>query len=259
VAEARWRDAIALADQALAVAPAHAEARKARAKAWQVLETPTIHAEAPAEAKAPAPVAADPDHRFHLWIDGIGGYLICLAARVTFGQAVPEAAVDVALVADVSRLHASLTRDAEGYLLEAVRPLQVNGQAADKALLQPNDRVTLGTSCQFQFRQPVPVSATARLDLVSGHRLALAVDAVLLMADTLVLGPGSQAHIVVPELRQPVVLFRQKNGLGIRFAGNFAIDGQRCQERGTLRPTSMVRGDDFTFALEPAGTGMGRS
>jgi hypothetical protein len=262
-AESRWREVIQVADQALALAPCHAEARKARARAWRAIEPSTVGAAAPQGARKPPPASVagteESGTRFLLWIDGIGGYLVCLASRVTLGQAVPDATVDVPLLADVSRLHATLTRDAEGYLLEATRPLQVNGQSVEKALLQPNDRITLGASCQLQFRQPVPVSATARLDLVSGHRLAQAADAVLMMADTLVLGPGTQAHVQLPELRQPVVLFRQKTGLGIRFAGNFAVDGQRCQERGTLQPASMVRGDDFTFALEPVGTGMGRT
>ena len=138
-----------------------------------------------------------PGH-FLLWIDGIGGYLVCLGSRVTLGQATPDAYVDVPLFADVSRAHASITRDQEGYLLEALRPLQVNGKAVEKALLAPNDRVTLGLACQFQFRQPVPVSTTARLDFVSGHRLPVAVDGVILMADTLLLGPGTHVHVSMP-------------------------------------------------------------
>ena len=139
--------------------------------------------------------------------------------------------MDVPLVADVSRLHATLTRDGEGYVLKAVRPLQVNGQPVTRALLRPGDRVTLGTSCQFLFRQPVPVSTTARLDLVSGHRLPLAVDGVLLMADTLVLGPGPQAHVMVPDLKDPVVLFRHKDGLGVRAAAA-AINGRALTANG---------------------------
>jgi len=93
---------------------------------------------------------------------------------------------------------------------------------------------------------------------VSGHRLPLTVDGVLLMADTLVLGPGSQVHVAMPDLQEPVVLYRQKEGLGVRYAGNLCVDGQRCRERGLLRPTSSVTGDDFAFAIEPVGTGTGR-
>ena len=138
-------------------------------------------------------------------------------------------------------------------MLEAVRAVQVNGQAVTRALLRPGDRVTLGASCQFQFRQPVPVSATARLDLVSGHRLPLGVDGVLLMAETLVLGAGPQVHVAVPDLKEPVVLFRHKDGLGLRHAGGLTVNGRKVPERTVLGPRAHVAGDDFAFAVEPVG------
>jgi hypothetical protein len=253
-----WRDVLRLADQVLALAPQQAEARKARARAWKAVEATTMPSPTPGPAPAAPAESAPPAPRFLLWIDGVGGYLICLGPRITLGQATPEAVVDVPLFADVSRLHAALTRDTEGYLLEAVRPVQVNGEPAEKALLRPGDRVTLGASCQLQFVQPVPVSATARLDVVSGHRLPLAVEKVVLMADTLVLGPGPQAHVVLPDLAQPVILFRHKDGLGVRCTGSFLIDGQPCKDRGVLGPTARVNGEDFTFAVEPVGRGLGR-
>jgi hypothetical protein len=200
----------------------------------------------------------EPPQRFLLWVDGVGGYLVCLGHRVTLGQATPDGYVDIPLYADVSRLHAAVTRENGSYVLEAMRPVQVNGQAVEKALLRPNDRITLGTTCQLQFRQPAPVSASGRLDLTSGQRLPLAVDGVILMADTLLLGPESQMHVTIPELKHPVVLYRHKDGLGVRCTGPFVIDGQRCQERGLLRPASSVSGEDFAFALEPLGTQMVR-
>jgi hypothetical protein len=73
------------------------------------------------------------------------------------------------------------------------------------------------------------------------------------MADTLLLGPGQQVHVAVPDLKHPVVLYRHKDGLGVRCPGQFVIDGQRGQERGLLRPTSSVSGEDFAFAIEPLG------
>jgi tetratricopeptide (TPR) repeat protein len=256
----RWREVIALAEQVLAIAPHHAEARKVRSRAWKAVEPVTV--------AMPAPVAAPTNGeavaceglptRFLLWIDGVGGYLVCLGARLTFGQAILDAQVDVPLVADVSRLHASLTRDPEGYVLEAVRPIQVNGRDAMRTLLQSGDRVTLGTSCQFQFHLPVPISNTARLDLVSGHRLPLSVDAILLMADTLVLGDEAQVHITVPDLKQPVVLFRQKDTLGIRHAGKLCINGNKSGERLLLGdPHATVSGENISFAIEPVGARLG--
>jgi hypothetical protein len=191
--------------------------------------------------------------RFLLWIDGVGGYLVCLGGRLTFGQATPDAHVDVPLVADVSRLHATLSRDSEGYVLEAVRPIQVNGQSVTRGFLRNGDRVTIGTSCQFQFRQPVPVSTSARLDMVSGHRLPVGIDGVLLMADTLVLGSGIQAHVTIPDLKEPIVLFRGKDGLGYRHKGSLVINGRKSSERGLLGAQATVHCDEVSFAVEPVG------
>jgi tetratricopeptide (TPR) repeat protein len=247
-----WRTVLMISDKALALAPQHGEARKARARAWKSIE-PETAALGRSPEPAPRPASEPPAQRFLLWVDGVGGFLVCLGARVTIGQATPDAFVDVPVFADISRVHAAVTRDAEGYLFEAQRMSQVNGQPAEKALLRPGDRLTLGATCTLQFTQPVPVSATARLDLTSGQRMPLAVDAVFLMADTLVLGPGPQAHVVVPDLSSPVVLFRNKEGLGVRHAGMMQVDGQPCQNRGTLGAAARVTGDDFTFAVEPAG------
>jgi hypothetical protein len=91
----------------------------------------------------------------------------------------------------------------------------------------------MGSCCQFQ------------------HRLRLTVDAVLLMADTLVLGPDPLAHVVIPELKQPIVLFRQKNGLGVRHAGALTVNGLSVRERANLDPVATITGEDFSLALEP--------
>jgi hypothetical protein len=262
VEKGQWRKVVEMADQVLAVAPQQSQARKAKAQAWKVVEPSTIGlkpggGEAVIKTVQEPPKAPERFDRFMLWIDGVGGYLVCLNNRLTLGQATPDAAVDIAFYADLSRLHANLTRDGSNYLVEAGRPLRVNGQPTEKALLQPGDRVTLGTSCQMKFTQPVPVSATARLDLTSGHRLALAVEAVLLMADTLVIGPGTQVHVAVPDLSHQVILFRQKDGLAMRYPGSFMVDGQKCQERSQLGRNSKVAIDDCCFTVEMVGSRLG--
>lgn len=204
---------------------------------------PTIHE---------IPRSLEPATQYLLWIDGVGGFLVCLSHRVTLGQANPESVVDIPLLADVSRHHATLQRDAEGYFLEAIRKVQVNGQPTEKVLLRSADRVTLGSSCQMQFWQPVPVSATARLDLVSGHRFLHPVDAVLLMADTLLIGPGPQAHVVVSDMPGPLVLYRNKSSLAVRWSGSLVIDGQTHQGKGPLASGSTLQTEHLTLALERA-------
>jgi tetratricopeptide (TPR) repeat protein len=248
----RWQDVVRLAEQVLAAAPNHAEARRLRSQAWRSLEAVT-EAGAPTRPE-PMHAPGGPPDQYHLWIDGVGGYLICLGNKITFGQAVPDARVDVPIFADVSRHHATLTRDPEGYSIQAVRTVQVNGKTVERALLHAGDRITLGTACQFVFRQPVPLSASAVLELVSGHRLRLAVNAIVLMADTVVLGPGPQAHVLMPDLRQPVILYRHKDGLGIRCPGDAVIAGRPCKERGVIEPGATVAGEDFSLGLELVAT-----
>jgi hypothetical protein len=255
-----WREVIQVADQVLAIAPEHAEARKVRARAWRAVEPPTLSlAGMPRPARhVPEAEAADGlPRRMILWVDGVGGYLLCLSKRVSFGQATPDAYVDVPILADISRLHGYLTRDAEGYLLEAVRPVTVNHKPVEKALLREGDRLTLGGSCQIVFRQPLAVSGTARLDIVSGHRLPLSVDGVILMADACILGPAGAGHLILPELNRPIVLFRRKDGLGVRAGGDLTVDGAAARDKAVLRPNSTVTGDDFRFTLEPVGPQFG--
>lgn len=254
VDQRRWRDVLSLAEKVLAVAPQHGEARKARARAWKSQEPETIAEVRGGSLDSTAtPEHGAPPKRFLLWIDGVGGYLICLGARVSFGQATAEGSVDVPLLADVSRMHANLHRDGEGYVIESTRPLQVNGMATSKATLKPGDRVTLGAACQFLFQIPVPVSSSARLDLVSGHRLPLSIDGILLMSETLVIGPGPAAHIAVSDLEKSIVLYRHKDGLGIRCQGDFKINGSAAKDREALPPNAIVNTPHLGFAVEPAG------
>ncbi|MBI3821110.1 MAG: FHA domain-containing protein [Planctomycetes bacterium] len=187
---------------------------------------------------------------YALWIDGVGGYLVCLSHRVTIGQAQGETPVDIALIADVSRHHATIQRDTEGYFLEASRKVLINANAMDKALLRSGDRITLGASCQLQFWQPVPASTSARLDMVSGHRFAQPVQAVLLMADTLVIGPAAQSHVIVADMTQPLILFRTKAGLSARWSGTLQINGKSFQERGPLEAGARLANEQITLALE---------
>ncbi len=187
---------------------------------------------------------------FVLWIDGVGGYLVCLSHRVTLGHSQADTPVDIALIADVSRHHATIQRDPEGYFLDAVRKVQVNGQSMDKHLLRNGDRITLGKSCQLQFWQPVPVSTSARLDLVSGHRLAQPVQAALLMADTLVIGPASQSHVQVPDMTQALIVYRTRTELAVRWPGAFEVNGVKHTDRASLPPGAAIVTEQLTMTLE---------
>lgn len=195
---------------------------------------------------------AGPKGRFLLWVDAVGGYLVCLDDRIVLGRAGADSPADVPLMGDLSRSHATLIRSGESYVLQAHYPSFVNGKpVVDKTVLRDGDVIRLGSTVELEFRQPSPVSATARLAIVSRHRLPLAVDGVLLMAETCIVGNSRQAHIHAAAIKEPVVLYRQGNALWCRAAGCFDVDGRTCAARAPLTLQSSVLGDGFSFSLEP--------
>ena len=213
----------------------------------------------PVAGRRPAPArplarseVSGPKGRFLLWVDAVGGYLVCLDDRIVLGRAGPDSPADVPIMGDLSRSHASLVRSGESYMLQAHHSAFVNGKAvADQAMLRDGDVIRLGSTVELEFRQPSPVSATARLSIISRHRLHLAVDGVLLMAETCIVGGTGQAHITAPALQDPVVLYRQGNALWCRAPGSFDVDGRTCAARAPLTLQSSVLGDGFSFSLEP--------
>jgi hypothetical protein len=184
----------------------------------------------------------------------VGGYLVCLDNQVVLGRAGPDSQADVPLMGDLSRNHATVVRDGDSYVLRAHQPTFVNGRPVETVPLRDGDVIRLGATVELEFRQPSPVSSTARLLIVSRHRLPLAVDGVLLMAETCIIDNSPQAHIPAPGLAQSVVLYRQGGALWCRAPGGFEVDGRACAARAPLTLQSSILGDGFSFSLEALGT-----
>ena len=188
--------------------------------------------------------------RFLLWVDAVGGFLVCTGDVVRLGQAIPGSDVELPLQADVSRLHATIRRDAGGYVLEAHRDVRVNERPIDGATSMSDGCLVEFGKVQMRFSQPHPLSATARLDLVSHHQTRPSTTAVLLMAETCVLGPDSRSHVVCRQWTDEVVLARQERELLCRASGAFEIGGVRHEKRGLATPNCRVVGENFSLSLE---------
>jgi hypothetical protein len=196
------------------------------------------------------PVAHRTD-RFMLWVDAVGGFWVCLADELILGQPAGPGTVDIPILADISSRHARIRRDGEGYLIEAIRDVYVDGRPVDKvAALGHGSKIGLGQRVRLRLRRPHALSATARLDFDSHHRTYPSADAVLLMADSCVLGPHPCSHIVCPDWPQEVVIYRHDEELYCRTAGSWEIDSVRCKGRGRLTRNSRVEGEGFSLRLE---------
>lgn len=221
---------------------------------------PPVEADSPCRsAPLPSLVAgtsagnSGPGKRFLLWADGIGGYLVCLDDRVVLGRAGLESCADVPLLGDISRRHATLVRDGDGYILHADQTTFLNGRRVETAPLRDGDVIRLGPTLELEFRQPSPISSTARLRILSRHRLPVAVDGIILMSETCIVGSSPQAHVPAAGLISPVVLYRQGTALWCRAPGGFEIDGRPCLGRAPLTLQSSVLGEGFSFSLESLG------
>jgi len=163
--------------------------------------------------------------------------------------------VDVPILGDISSRHARIRRDGEGYLIEAIREVWLDGRPVDRvAALADGARITMGSAVKLVFRRPHALSGTARLDFVSHHRTQPSADAVLLMADACILGPGPHSHVVCRDWPGEVILHRQDEQLYCRSAGPLQIDGRSCRHQGRIATGSHVQGEGFSLCLEEIQT-----
>ncbi|MDA1055436.1 MAG: FHA domain-containing protein [Planctomycetota bacterium] len=252
MATASWSEVVPLADQLLQLAPESTLAKEARKQAWAKVGAKFVDSR-----RVPGSWASENElgevngERFLLWVDGVGGYLVSLASEVVLGQAAPGNRVDIPILADISRRHAKIRRDGEGYTIEPLHVLRLNGKAIQtKAILSDGDEIELGSGVRFRFRRPHALSASVRLDLISRHRTQPYADSILLMAESCVLGPRWQNHVVCPDWEADVVLYRQDDELYCRAMDAIEIDGELCDGRGRLNGNSHVAGSDFSMSLE---------
>lgn len=253
-----WTDALSLADELLELAPESQLARDARRRAWAKVGTRLADSYqlnrtqewTPSKyARQEQPINAGP--RFVLWVDGVGGYLVCLAKEVVIGQATDGNVVDIPILGDLSRRHVRIRREGEGYVLEPMHAVRVGGKPIQtKTILDDGDEIELGEGVRLRFRRPHALSGSARLDFISRHRTQPWADGVLLMAESCVLGPRFQNHVVCRDWSGDVVLYRQDDALYCRAMDSIEIDGALCDGRGRLDVNSHVVGSDFSMSLE---------
>ena len=188
-----------------------------------------------------------------IWIDGVGGFLLTLTDTLTIGQpnAAGKEAPKLAILADLSRRHATLRRESGAYILEPHGATRVDGKPIDEpTLLNGGELIGLGDSVQLRFTKPHALSATGKLVPESGHRLVPRADAVLMMAESCVLGPKSHSHVQCPKWENEAILHRGSEGLRCRSRGVLHVDGHPYSENAPATPGTRIEGQDFSMSVE---------
>ncbi|WP_417379443.1 hypothetical protein [Gimesia sp.] len=194
-----------------------------------------------------------------LWIDGVGTYLVYLPETLRIGgpgetgmaSSLSSQWADLALLANLSRHHASISRSGENYFLEALAPVFYNQRAVnDRVLLSDQAALRLNTDAVLTFRQPTALSASACLEFTSHHQPQQRLDGVVLMAETCLLGASSENHVVCPHWPGTVVLYRQGNQVMCRSRLAIDVNGMSVSQGTVLTPGSLVTGPEIRFRWE---------
>ncbi|MEZ6070153.1 MAG: FHA domain-containing protein [Pirellulales bacterium] len=190
--------------------------------------------------------------QFLLWVDAVGGFWVCPDDRIVVGRPDRSRHADVPVLGDLARQHLIIHRAAEGYVVEPLAKTTLGGKLITAPTTLPDgSELVLNDTVRLRFSRPHALSGSARIDFISRHRTQPATDAVLLMSDSCVLGPGANCHVRCPDWPRDVILYRQGSQLRCRSAGPLEIDGNAVGNSGELTTGSHVAGEDFSLSLEP--------
>ena len=176
-----------------------------------------------------------------VWIDGVGGYLLCLGDEVTLGQPTGKGGPEIAILADLSRRHATIRRERESYVITPIHQVRIDGvELTGPRVLKENAQIELGESVCLRFNKPHALSSTAILKLESHHKTESAVDGILLMSESCVLGPKPQSHIPCRGWKEDLVIFRCGEDLRFRTA----------TLSGIITDSTRIAGSNFALSFE---------
>jgi FHA domain len=273
-----WGSALSAAEALLAIAPQHLAAAQTRRRAWKAVGMDVTRAyvgrrpmravslqveraaghsgrrstHASARSSEDDTVTGNTrPRRALLWVDAVGGFLVCLDDCVVLGQPSGGDTIAIPILADLSRRHAAIRRDGGAYVLEPIHDVSVDGRPITTAIvLGDNHLIQLGDNVRLRFTKPHALSATAKLVLESHHKSQPSADAVLLMADSCVLGPNRHCHVRCPEWHHDVVLYRQNDGVYCRSDRPLVIDGTEASGASEIQSGQRIEGEEFSFTWE---------
>jgi hypothetical protein len=157
----------------------------------------------------------------------------------------------VPFLADLSRRHAIIRRDGEAYVLTPLSRTTVDGQpAGESVVLRDKCVVKLGDSVELRFRKPHALSNTAVLENLSHHRTEPAVNGIVLMSESCILGPQPHSHVRCRGWEHDLVLFRRGGELMCRTHAPIEVDGQTCVGQAAVSGDCRIESEEFALSLE---------
>lgn len=197
-------------------------------------------------------VASSSCDRYMLWIDGVGAWQLCVGSEFLIGGPTLEhSSGDICLMANLSRRHATLHRIGEDWFIHPHQSTVVSGRSVTgPTLLRTGDALCLAERVRLGFRIPSVLSGSAMIDFESHHRPVHSVNGIILMTDSVLLGPRKDYHICCPDWPELIVIYRQDGQLRCRSKAGLKVNEVRVRDSALLNDGSIVSGEDFRFRVE---------
>ncbi|QDV82451.1 hypothetical protein [Planctomycetes bacterium TBK1r] len=143
---------------------------------------------------------------WRLWIDRCGGFALLAGESVSVGGARPDSTTDIQVRTDWRRCEGTVVRRNGDYFWSAADDQALQRQDAGGQLLIANSVFPISGSATLRLHQPSPLSRSAILSLDPPHRFDQHVDQVLLVDQTVLIGPSAGDHIRCTALDTTAVL-----------------------------------------------------
>lgn len=192
--------------------------------------------------------------QYKLWIDGVGGYLLCFGDEVVLGNRLQTAQTEIGKIpiqAAIRSEHCSILFDSESYWLEAYAACKVNRTTVTQRVRLSHDSVVALEDVQLRILVPSALSKTASLRIESGHRIDGGMDGAMLVRSTCLLGDSSQNHVVCRGWQDQVVIIQRQGRLFCKSQnGIIKRNGESAGSMAQVADGVHLEGEDWSMTFE---------
>lgn len=175
-----------------------------------------------------------PTDRWRLWIDGCGGYLLLTGDCWTIGGVTADRQADICVHADLPRTAGTILRSEGDFFWSGVDGCD------QREFLSGGQELSVRGSARITFHQPSSLCQSAVLKLAPPHRFDQHVDGVILVHETLLVGPGQDCHIRCRQSSHRIVLLRRANQWLVKLSPQDHSQPLLPGQRKTLQDLTMT-------------------
>lgn len=189
-------------------------------------------------ANATSTNSSPPASRWRLWIDGCGGFLLLTGDHWSVGGLSHTDLADVCVRADWPRNAGTIERRGGDYFWQGSRSKE------QRELISAGRPLPIAGTATITMSKPSQLTNSATLQLKPPHRFHEHVDGVVLVDETLLIGPQTDCHVHCHQASDRAVLNRRDG----RWLGKVGLAGDFEE----LHPGTRATMGSLAMTLEQA-------